>query len=730
MHISKTEEPTATSNAEEEAALQMNRTYSRAMKYVCVLAFLLHVAFMSLFALNGVAVLAKINIISLLFFIGGFYAAHRNKPGITSALAGTEVTAHAIAATFIIGWHTGFHYYIILVVPTLVMSSLRPARLKVALLILAGLLYGGMHWALSEATPPHQLAPVVTLGLQYFNLASFLLVLTLMATIYYVMIKRANQATYSKTQDINNMLQNLPEGVLTVGKGLLIHHEYSAHLETILETKDIANQNVMALIFKHSSATEDVRSQVETALNASLGEDEINFEFNAHLLVSEMGLNMPDGRVKSLELRWSPILNKKGLLEKIMLCVRDVTDIKRLEAEAGNRKRELEIIGEILAVSQEKFQDFIESTNKFIDENRRLIQQTHSKREDTVNLLFRNMHTIKGNARTYALLYMTNLVHVTEQAYDELRKNIACDWDQPTLLAQLDRLQDLINQYSHINDTVLGRKGPGRRGQVEKFLMVDKDQLQRAMGMLSEVDTEDPLAMRAVLTHLGRTLHMVGTEPIEETIAGSLSSLPSLARELGKLPPQVHIHDHGIMIRTQISSLVKNLFTHLLRNALDHGLEKPSERLAAGKPEAGRIDIEVAVHDGQLCIRLRDDGRGLAMDRIRQRAIAQRLLTPDNTVSDHELAMMIFLSGFSTSETVTEISGRGVGMDAVKGFIEREGGHIEIRFVDEQSHSAFRAFETLIYLPDKFAASLDAAMSFEALRARVLAGRGASTLKA
>ncbi|MBI2734049.1 MAG: hypothetical protein HYX44_12325 [Aquabacterium sp.] len=74
----------------------------------------------------------------------------------------------------------------------------------------------------------------------------------------------------------------------------------------------------------------------------------------------------------------------------------------------------------------------------------------------------------------------------------------------------------------------------------------------------------------------------------------------------------------------------------------------------------------------------------------------------------------------------TEISGRGVGMDAVKGFIEGEGGRIDIRFIDEQTDADFRAFETLIYLPDKFAASLDAAMSFEALRARALAGKGSS----
>jgi hypothetical protein len=82
-----------------------------------------------------------------------------------------------------------------------------------------------------------------------------------------------------------------------------------------------------------------------------------------------------------------------------------------------------------------------------------------------------------------------------------------------------------------------------------------------------------------------------------------------------------------------------------------------------------------------------------------------------------------FRSGFSSAEQVTEVSGRGVGMDAVRGFLEREGGSISIRFLDEREGSNFRAFETVIALPDKFAASLSAAMSFDAPYARLQAAR-------
>ena len=179
------------------------------------------------------------------------------------------------------------------------------------------------------------------------------------------------------------------------------------------------------------------------------------------------------------------------------------------------------------------------------------------------------------------------------------------------------------------------------------------------------------------------------------------------------------------MVRTQASSLLKNLFTHLLRNSVDHGIECAADRQAAGKPAAGRIHLDLTVDDGKLWIRLKDDGRGLAIAKIRQRATEQSLITRGARSTDDEVAQLIFRSGFSTAEQVTEVSGRGVGMDAVRGFLEKEGGSIGIRFLDEREGANFRAFETVIALPDKYAASLSAAMSFDALYARLQAAKPA-----
>ena len=510
-----------------------------------------------------------------------------------------------------------------------------------------------------------------------------------------------------KTNDIQAMLENMPQGVLTVLPGGVIHPEYSAYMETIFDTKDIAGKTLMDLVFTNTSLGSDALSTVEVAVGSVIGEDSMNYEFNSHLLVTEFDKTMSNGDVKSLELSWSPITDDNDTVEKLMLCVRDVTELKRLASEAGAQKRELEIIGEILGVSQEKFGEFIDSAKKFVAENTEILQKTPQKDMDAVGLLFRNMHTIKGNARTYGLLNMTNTVHETEQVYDELRKDPEKVWEQESMLAQLAEVDALLDEYHKINDVKLGRKGPGRRGSVEKFLMVEKDQVTRALELIKAAKAADAQAMANALHEVDQTLSLIGTEKIDHVLAGILESMPSLAKELGKEPPKISIEDHGIVIRTQIVGLLKNVFTHVFRNSMDHGLETADVREAAGKSAAGHIRLNLSIKDGRLQFKLGDDGRGLAVAKIRQKAIDNGLIPADGNTPPEEIAQLIFASGFATAEKVTEVSGRGVGMDAVKGFLQREGGDVAIHFTDN-TVADMRPFELVITLPEKFAAHLAA----------------------
>ena len=204
-----------------------------------------------------------------------------------------------------------------------------------------------------------------------------------------------------------------------------------------------------------------------------------------------------------------------------------------------------------------------------------------------------------------------------------------------------------------------------------------------------------------------RLLSQFGTLGIGETLGGVIESLPSLAAELGKPAPVVHIDSHGHRVRSEIAATLKNVFMHLLRNSVDHGIETSDERRAAGKAPAGTIDIAVDVGNGALRFVLGDDGRGLALDRIRGIARERGWIDDDNetALSDEAVAALIFRPGFSTAHAVTEVSGRGVGMDAVRNFLTRDGGDIALRFTDDCVGAAYRAFQTVVSLPERFAAN-------------------------
>jgi chemosensory pili system protein ChpA (sensor histidine kinase/response regulator) len=134
------------------------------------------------------------------------------------------------------------------------------------------------------------------------------------------------------------------------------------------------------------------------------------------------------------------------------------------------------------------------------------------------------------------------------------------------------------------------------------------------------------------------------------------------------------------MDRTLLERIVAPL-EHMLRNAVDHGLETPPDRAAAGKEAMGRITLSLSREGGEIVLTLADDGRGVNVEAVRKKAIERGLLQADATISEKELLQFLFHAGFSTAQKVTQISGRGVGMDVVQSEIKQLGGTVVIQSV-------------------------------------------------
>lgn len=496
-----------------------------------------------------------------------------------------------------------------------------------------------------------------------------------------------------KTNDINNMLQNMHQGIFTILPGRAIHPEYSAYLESIVQDTNVANVDVMELLFKNTSLGANGLSQISAALDAILGEDAMMFDFNRHCLVHEFTRTMPDGRIKILELDWDPIVGESGMIDKLMVTVRDVTELRGLQAEAEKQKAELQIIGQILSVGNEKFTNFIKDAVRFLDENEQLIVKTKMPTPDVIATMFRNMHTIKGNARTYGFAAITDVAHEAETTYDVARKNPDAVLDKSRLLEQLERTRGQVETYASIHKEKLS--SASNEGVYVDLLLIDK-----LKGVLDSVNEHDVNALRSTVKTVKSISAAIGTESIPTLLDAIIRSMPELAQRLGKSAPNVIVKDNNIRLAAEVGRVMKNVFTHGFRNAMDHGLESAEERKASGKPAQGTIILDVQEEDGQVVLALSDDGRGLAVRKLKEKAIEQGLLDPDKKITDLMLAELIFQSGVSTATSVSDISGRGVGMDAVRKFVEKLGGKVEIRFTKSSKRDEeFRPFESRIILP-------------------------------
>jgi len=153
-----------------------------------------------------------------------------------------------------------------------------------------------------------------------------------------------------------------------------------------------------------------------------------------------------------------------------------------------------------------------------------------------------------------------------------------------------------------------------------------------------------------------------------------------LSRKAGKRI-EVEIHGQDTELDRNLIEELGDPLLHMVRNSLDHGIEEEAEREASGKPAVAKLELRAAHQAGQILVEVVDDGRGLDRGKIRNRAIERGLVDKERELTDEEIFNLIFLPGFSTATEVTDISGRGVGMDVVRQHIQKLRGRIEIASV-------------------------------------------------
>ncbi len=225
-------------------------------------------------------------------------------------------------------------------------------------------------------------------------------------------------------------------------------------------------------------------------------------------------------------------------------------------------------------------------------------------------------------------------------------------------IGKIDALINMVGELV-ITQSMLGMLG-------EDFDMSRVDRLQDGLAQLERHTRE-----------LQESVMQIRMLPISFTFSRFPRLVHDLSTKLGKKVELKLTGEHTEVDKTVIEKIGDPL-VHLVRNSLDHGLETPEERIAAGKQETGSVELNAFHRGGNIIIEVRDDGRGLDKDRLLKKGIEKGLVAENNGLSDKQIYDLIFAPGFSTAEKVSDVSGRGVGMDVVRKNIMELGGSIEI----------------------------------------------------
>jgi two-component system chemotaxis sensor kinase CheA len=385
--------------------------------------------------------------------------------------------------------------------------------------------------------------------------------------------------------------------------------------------------------------------------------------------------------------------------------------------------------------------EFLTETNESLAELDLALVKLERTPDDkgTLSLIFRMVHTIKGTCGFLGLPRLEHVAHAAENVLGKVRDGelVATPEVINLVLAALDRIKLIVaglgatgsepagddsgiiaaldralegdfaaastagkseaKPAAEAHDAPQAAEAPAESQAGPQTIRVTVDLLEDLMTLVGElVLTRNQLlqlsraqgttafsAPLQRLSHITSDLQEGVMKTRMQPIGNAWNKLPRLVRDLAQETGKkisLEMRGQDTELDRQVLELMRDPLTHMVRNSADHGLETPEDRRAAGKPEAGRIMLNAYHEGGHIIIEVADDGRGLDVARIREKALSKGLATEAElaAMTETQIRAFIFRAGFSTAAAVTAISGRGVGMDVVRSNIEQIGGTIEL----------------------------------------------------
>ncbi|MES2746719.1 MAG: 7TM diverse intracellular signaling domain-containing protein [Bdellovibrionota bacterium] len=440
-----------------------------------------------------------------------------------------------------------------------------------------------------------------------------------------------------RTIEYRSMLDNIPIGVFSLSNGetLQIDPERSKGLSLILPMRPGEDLNLLDFLLNPSQLNSDEISQIRSILLCSIGEDPISFESNLSKLPAELVVKV-ESREKILEVDWSVNLSAdSNSIKKILVSCKDVTSFREYQSLSRELESKLVMIGELLEVDAHKYTETLQSVEALL----RSIDDTKSINRSLVRM---QLHTIKGEARNLGLGSLALEIHQYEAALAERSDSYP----------PCDAIFKVLDKYKTLYENSLGRSFTK-----EKLLVVSETTAREAI-LANDLENISRLIMKPASNFFADLT--------------SVRAASKLALKHGKAI-EFLIDDEGPhYVDIQHSAFFDSIFTHIIANSIDHGIEPCDLRLAKGKSKTGVISVKIF----NCSLLVSDDGNGLEIEKLRAKLALNRDAT-NNVVANR-----IFDEDISSKKLPIigedQLSGRGVGLASVKHEIEAMGGKITL----------------------------------------------------
>jgi signal transduction histidine kinase/HAMP domain-containing protein len=507
---------------------------------------------------------------------------------------------------------------------------------------------------------------------------------------------------------------------------------YTEHLEELVEAKmrqvrdilDNVEQGLFAVNFdgslspEHSRAATEILGvaeleSIQSALHLSPSQHEdfvgwLGLVRRKHATmrwekltkvapVQDLELKSDDGSTRFVRIRYQRMYDKNRQVERIMVLAQDETEARRVERIVAEEKERHEnevrtilgLVNNLPEVIREFMADARRRIDSLEDGCRTMLDRSISARarhpeppgympsDEEIGRIFRDLHTIKGNASTYGFERLGRLAHQAEDILDDLRSPVTVRTTE-TLRSLLGKLGAMNDAYQEILATERRLLGGGVEGDI--LVQVSERKLEHLHRMADAllVAAKAHPESEAVRT-LAIACERIRDVPVPKLADKYRGMVQRLAERMGK-DIRFDAQPHHLEVPPGFFARLDEAIVHILRNSVDHGIESPSARKAAGKAEQGSIGLKVAFDEEMVTVVLSDDGAGIDSAAVVEKAVELGAVAASDVdrLDEHSRLMLIFESGISTAGSVSDVSGRGVGMAAVRESIESQGGTVTI----------------------------------------------------